>query len=647
MKHHTGRTGSSLPRSLSLPLLPLALALAVLASGCRGGEGKSGRAPRTGALGSATNAASATYVAPGDQDEMYLFYSGGHSGQVFVAGLPSMRHIATIPVFTPYPGTGFGFDDESRKMLGGFTWGDVHHPSLSRTDAVYDGRWLFVNDNANNRIARIDLRDFKTKQILGPIPNLSGNHGSSFVTANTEMVLYATRFSAPVPSGEFASVEDYKTKFHGVVGALKVDPQSGEMSLGFQMVTPPFNWDLGSTGRGPSADWAVWTCYNSERASGQLERTASANDRDYAIAVNWRKAMEAAKDGKGLKVGGVELLDPRKVPGIAWLIPVAKSPHGVDFSPDGKHFVTSGKLEAITTVFSVEKMLAAIEAKAFDGEEDGLPVLAYDKVKEREVKVGLGPLHTQFDDKGFAYTSLFIDSAVAKWNLASGEVVDTIPVAYNIGHLMIPGGDSAKPTGKYLVALNKLSHGRHVSVGPSQPESSQLIDISGDKMKLLYDAFTEPEPHYAQAIETAKLKVVEVYPREENKDPWATWDVKQAGAERKDGRLHVRMVAVRSTLWPTSFEAEQGEQVTVHLTNIEQTTDQLHGFGLVGYNLNVVVDPGETKHISFVADRPGVHAYYCTNFCSALHQEMQGYFVVKPGKGKAGASEAKLKGDAK
>lgn len=581
------------------------------------------------ATGGGAAAANATYVPPGDLDEFYLFYSGGHSGQVYVAGIPSMRHIATIPVFAPYPATGYGFDDDSKAMLGGFTWGDVHHPSLSRTDGVYDGRWLFVNDNANARVARISLHDFKTKQIFGPIPNASGNHGSSFATANTEYILYASRFGIPLPKGTFASIDEYATKYKGVVGALAVDPQSGEMSMGFQLQTPPFDWDLGSTGRGPSADWALWTCYNSERATGELEKTASAHDRDYAIAVNWKAAAKAAADGAGEMVGGVKVIDPAKVPGIAYLIPVAKSPHGVDFGPDGTFFVTSGKLEAITTVYSFDKMLAAIQAENFSGDEDGIPVLDYDAVMEREVQIGLGPLHTQFDDRGLAYTSLFIDSAIAKWNPKTGEVVDTVPVAYNIGHLMVPGGDSMKPSGRYVIALNKLSHGRHLNVGPSQPESSQLIDITGEKMRVLYDAFTEPEPHYAQAIPRDKLNPIEVYPKEENDDPWAIWDVADAGVERNGNKVDVKMAAVRSTLWPTSFEVKKGDTVTIHLTNIEQTTDELHGLGINGYNINIVVDPGETKHVTFTAEKSGVFAYYCTNFCSALHQEMQGYLMVR------------------
>lgn len=607
-------------------------ALSVVAMGivfACGGPQQEVRRGGGAATGSGAEAAAATYVPPGDLDDFYLFYSGGHSGQVYVAGLPSMRHIATIPVFAPYPATGYGFDDDSKKMLGDFTWGDVHHPSLSRTGGEYDGRWLFVNDNANARVARISLRDFKTKQIYGPIPNASGNHGSSFATADTDYILYASRFGIPLPKGTYVSIEQYATEYKGVVGALAVDPESGEMTHGFQLMTPPFDWDLGSTGRGPSADWALWTCYNSERATGELEKTASAHDRDYAIAVNWRKAAEAAAAGAGQMVGDVRVIDPAQEPGIAYLIPVAKSPHGVDFGPDGTFFVTSGKLEAITTVYSFDKMLAAIQAEDFSGDEDGIPVLNYDSVMEREVQIGLGPLHTQFDDRGFAYTSLFIDSAIAKWRPDTGEVVDTVPVAYNIGHLMVPGGDSMKPSGQYVVALNKLSHGRHLNVGPSQPESSQLIDISGEKMRVLYDAFTEPEPHYAQAIPREMLNPIEVYPKEENDDPWAIWDVTEAAVERNGKKVDVKMAAVRSTLYPTAVEVQKGDTVTIHLTNIEQTTDELHGLGINGYNINLVVDPGETKHVTFTADKGGVYAYYCTNFCSALHQEMQGYLMVR------------------
>jgi len=288
------------------------------------------------------SAASKTYVAPGEKDQFYLFYSGGHSGQVYVAGIPSMRHIATIPVFARYPGTGYGYDEESKRMLGAFTWGDVHHPGLSQTDGTYDGRWLFVNDNANNRVARIDLRDFKTKQILGPIPNSSGNHGSSFVTENSEYVLVATRFSVPLPKGRYADPASYATEFNGMVSGIKVDPQTGEMKVGWQILTPPFDWDLGSTGKGPSSGWAFWTSYNTEMAHDTLEVNSSQKDRDLAAVVNWRAADKAVSEGKAEMMDGVPIIDPAKVPGVLYFVPIGKSPHGMDVDPTGK-WIVAGK----------------------------------------------------------------------------------------------------------------------------------------------------------------------------------------------------------------------------------------------------------------------------------------------------------------
>ena len=617
-----------------LVLLMISVAAVAILPGC-GGEQKGRTGGRTDVRSDVQEAAMKTYVAPGDVDKYYIFKSGGHSGQVYVYGVPSMRHISTVPVFTPYPATGYGFDKESKEMLGGFTWGDAHHPSLSETNGDYDGRWMFISDNANNRMARIDLRDFKVKQILGPIPNVSGNHCSSFCTENTEYILAGSRFSIPLPKGTYEKIADYATKYKGVVAGIAVDPKTGNMSVGWEVMMPPFNYDLGDAGKGPSKDWGFWTCYNSERATGKLEVSSAQKDRDYVAAVNWPAAEKAIKEGKFKTVGGTKLIDPKEAEGVVYLIPAAKSPHGVDVSPDGKYVVVSGKLQSITTVFNIEKILTAIQKKDFTGNEDGIPVLNYDAVKDAEVNVGLGPLHTQFDDKGYAYTSLFVESAIAKWKLGTWEVVDKISVSYNIGHLCASEGDTKHPTGEYLVALNKLSHGRHLSVGPSQPEASQLIDITGEKMSLLYDAFTEPEPHYAQMIKADKLKPIEVYPKEENKHPKAIWDVKDTKVVRNGKNVEVYMIAVRSNFEPNAVEVNKGDRVTIYLTNIEQTTDELHGFGLNEYNINVVVDPGETKTIEFVADKQGVYPFYCTNFCSALHQEMQGYLLVKGSSGVA------------
>ncbi len=604
------------------------LALAIFAVACAPSAPKGAQRAGGGATSDVAIAAQKTYVAPGDLDEYYFFASGGHSGQMYVYGVPSMRHLSTIPVFTPYPATGYGFDDESKKMLGDLTWGDVHHPSLSETNGDYDGRWLFVNE-MNGRVARIDLRDFKTKQILGPIPNVSGNHASAFVTPNSEYSVMASRFSIPIPKGTAAGVDKYATDYKGVITGIKIDPKSGEMSFGWQVLMPPFNYDLGDAGKKASDGYVFFTSYNTEKATGKLEVTSTQKDRDYIAMVDWRLAEKSAKEGQGKMIGGVKVLDPKEIPGLVYLLPCGKSPHGVDVAPEGKWIVGSGKLQGVTTVFNIEKIQTAIKNKNFTGEEDGIPVLKYEDIKDAEVAVGLGPLHTQFGPDNWAYTSLFVDSAIAKWKLGTWEVVDKAPMSYSIGHLTAAEGDTVNPDGKYLVGLNKLSHGRHLSVGPSQPESLQLLDITEEKMKLLYDAFTEPEPHYAQMIKADKLHPIEIYPKEENKHPYAIWDVKDAGVTRNGNKVLVKMVAVRSTLTPTDFEVKTGDEVTIAITNIEQTTDELHGFGLLDYNINIVVDPGETKTVTFKARKTGVFPFYCTNFCSALHQEMQGYFIVR------------------
>jgi nitrous-oxide reductase len=631
-----------IPTTRLIVAAPLVAVLVVGLAAC-GQKPPARRGARAGGAASdVATAALATYVAPGDLDEYYLFYSGGHSGQIFVSGIPSMRHICTIPVFTPYPGTGYGFDDETKEMLGEYSWGDSHHPGFSETGGEYDGRWLFINDNANGRMARIDLKDFKTKQIL-KIPNVSANHGSSFITPNSEYATMATRMSVPFPEGTYADVAEYSTKYKAIVAGIKIDPQSGHMTLGWEILVPPFNYDLGDAGKGPSDGFLFWTCYNSEREfieGAKLEVTASQRDKDYILMVDWREAEKQIAAGNYETVKGAPVISPEEARGVAYFIPLAKSPHGVDVAPSGRWIVGSGKLSPTTTVYDIEKIKAAIANEDFEEVIDGIPVLTYASVREAEIPVGLGPLHTQFDDKGNAYTSLFVESAVAKWKLPPYEagadmnqyVLDKMPVAYNIGHLVSAEGDSMSPDGNYLVALNKLSKGRHLNVGPSIPESAQLIDISGEKMKLLYDAFTEPEPHYAVIIKADKLDPVEIYQKDDPTwpaDPNAIWTAEEARVERQGNTVEVWMMAVRSFFAPDVIRVNRGDTVKVHITNIEQTRDELHGFAINEYNLNLVIDPGETKSVTFKADKPGVYAFYCTNFCSALHQEMQGYFLVK------------------
>jgi nitrous-oxide reductase len=605
--------------------LGLLLTLALILGACS-------TAPLTGqqAVPGAEQAALDTYVPGGKHDEFYMFSSGGHSGQVFVYGIPSMRRIRTLDVFSSDPATGYGYSNESREMMQGLTWGDTHHPALSETNGDYDGRWLFINDNANARIARIDLQSFQTRQIIGPIPNLSGLHGGPFVTPNSEYIFGSTRFSIPLPKGSYAPLEQFKEKFFAPVAGVKVNKDTGEMNLAWEILLPPIDLDLADSGKLDSDGYVFFSSYNSEMAHENLEVNASQNDRDFLVVLNWKAAEAAAAANKGEQMDGVQMLDPRKISGLVQLIPVAKSPHGCDVSPDGKYIVASGKLASQTTVYEFAKIKDAIAKNDTEATFWDLPVLKYEDVRVAEVPVGNGPLHTQFDGKGFAYTSLFVDSAVAKWRMSPPwDVVDTVPVQYNVGHIAAAEGDTEHPQGHWLVSLNKLSKDRYLSVGPSKPESLQLIDISGEKMKVVYDAPVDLEPHYAQIIKADKIKAVDTYAKDE-KRPNSVWTPDQARIERNGKEVKVYGLAVRSHFVPDKIEVNQGDHVTVYMTNIEQTIDESHGFGIDEYDINMQIDPGETKTIEFTADKPGVFAFYCTNFCSALHQEMQGYMLVKP-----------------
>lgn len=566
------------------------------------------------------------YVPPGKLDSYYAFLSGGHSGQIQVYGLPSGRLIRVIPVFAPDVSIGWGISEESKKIMGGYTWGDAHHPALSETDGDYDGRWLFINDNPNSRIARINLKTFRTEEII-QIPNVAGNHASPFLTPNTEYLIGATRFSIPVPNRD-VPIESYKENFKGVIAFVSVDKNTGQMENAFQILMPPFDYDLGDAGKLASYGWAFFSCYNTEMAYKNLEVEASQKDRDFIAAVNWKAAEQAIKEGKYKEINGVKVIDPQEVKGIVYFLPTPKSPHGSDVSPDGKYIVGGGKLAAVAVVHSFEKMQEVIKKGDFDGDAMGIPILKYESVRVAEVPVGLGPLHTQFDDKGYAYTSLFVDSAIAKWKLGTWEVVDKIPVYYNIGHLATVHGDTVKPRGKYLLAMNKIAKGRYLPVGPSLPEAAQLIDISGKKMEMLLDFPTQVEPHYGQIIDAALIKPELVYSLEENKNPYAIKSADAARVERNGNKVDVYMIAIRSHFTPNVLKFEEGDTVYFHLTNLEQDVDITHGFGIGFSNVNISVDPGETITVKWVPEKPGVYPFYCTNFCSALHQEMQGYIEV-------------------
>ncbi|MFS0774610.1 Sec-dependent nitrous-oxide reductase [Neobacillus sp. 3P2-tot-E-2] len=575
------------------------------------------------------------YVPFGEKDDYYLFASGGHSGQMFIYGVPSMRHIRTVPVFSQDSATGYGFDEHSKEMMGGYTWGDLHHPAFSETKGDYDGKYMFATDVGNSRAAAMDLETFTVKDIIN-VPNTSGPHCAAFVTENTEYMFLPTRFAVPIGS-EYKSLDEYSTDYRGVMSAVTFDQNQEKLNIAYQVALPPWSYDLSDAGKKSSADWAVMTTYNTEEATTNLEINASQADRDYIILFNWKELEKMVADGQYDEVTGQKMIFPEKHKGGIYLVPVAKSPHGVDVTPDGKHFIASGKLAPSMTVFSFEKAFEAIEKQDFAGERNGIPIINYDSIMEREVNPenALGPLHTQFDDKGMAYTTMFISSEIVKWDPKTGETLDRVPVQYSPGHSVAAEGDTVSPDGKWLIALNKIAKDSYLSVGPSHPESMQLIDISG-KMKVIQSSPVNPEPHYAQIIKADKIKTIEVYPKDEN-NKLATYKQEDAKIVRNGNEVHVYGIAMRSKFIfdakakrPDVIEVNQGDKVFIHLTNTDFDEDITHGFAINSYNLNMEVQPGQTNTLEFTADKAGTFPLYCTNFCSALHQEMTGYFLVKP-----------------
>tara|TARA_R110002124_G_scaffold87407_1_gene225026 strand:+ start:47488 stop:49449 length:1962 start_codon:yes stop_codon:yes gene_type:complete len=609
-----------------------------------------------GALNS--SAAEKVYVAPGEQDEFYAFMSGGYSGNLTVYGLPSGRMFKEIPVFSQFPTSGYGYSEETKPMLetshGFVPWDDAHHPDISQTNGELDGRWIFINGNNTPRIARISLKTFETEEII-EVPNSAGNHSSSFITENTEYVVAGTRFSVPVPQRDI-SIKDYKSNFKGALSFISVDPEHGHMDIKFQLMMPGFDYDLSHPGRDKSHGWFFFTTYNTEEANTLLEVNASQNDKDFIAAVNWKKIEEYVNNGGGTKMPAnyahnvydesthtatttmkkeVLTVDPLKVPGAVFFLPTPKSPHGCDVDPSGEYIIGNGKLSADLTVHSFTKMLDAIENEKFDGEAYGIPILKFEDVLAGTVKSGgLGPLHTEFDGQGNAYTTFFISSEVVKWKLGSWEVIDRKPTFYSVGHLMIPGGNSRKPFGKYVVAMNKITKDRYLPTGPEMEHSAQIYDITGEKMELIYDFPTHGEPHYAAGIPASILapKSQKIYRLDENKHPYAVLSPDQARVERKGNEVHIYMSTIRSHFTPDNIEGiKVGDKVYFHITNHEQDFDVPHGFSIIGQNTSeLLVMPGQTKTSIWEPKQVGVWPFYCTDFCSALHQEMQGYVRVSP-----------------
>ncbi|MBP7626393.1 MAG: nitrous-oxide reductase [Zoogloea sp.] len=579
------------------------------------------------------------HPAPGQLDTYYGVWSGGHSGEVRVLGLPSGREIKRVPTFNIDCMSGWGITNESKAIIGTkadgslkYKTGDTHHIHGSYVDGTYDGKYYWVNDKIHGRIARIRGDIFECDKIT-EIPNIQGFHGIfpdkrdpvDQAINHTTRVFCGNEFHIPHPN-DGRDADDptkYKTLFTCVDAETMEVRWQCRVDGNMDLVATSYNGRLAAANQ-----------YNVE-GGAKYEDMMSA-EKDACVFFDVGRIEKAIKDGKFTTIGDSKVpvvdgtkeanKDPKTA--LTCYVPVPKNPHGVNASPDGKYFICSGKLSPTATVIELAKV-----EDFLDGKLDDL-----NKSIVAEVEIGLGPLHTTYDGRGNAFTTLFLDSQIVKWNIDAAikfhagdknvkYVVDRIDVHYQPGHISADMGETKEAGGQFLAVGCKFSKDRFLPVGPLHPENEQLIDIRGEKMKMLADHPVYPEPHDFIIVKREKVKTKQVF----NVDdfPNAVKDAKDSGVFREGNKVTVKLVSQAPAYSLRDFKLKKGDEVTIILTNLDKVEDLTHGFAIPKYDINFIVNPQETKSVTFKADKPGVYWCYCTHFCHALHLEMRTRMIVE------------------
>ncbi|MDJ0850930.1 MAG: hypothetical protein QNK04_21370, partial [Myxococcota bacterium] len=571
---------------------------------------------RSRGLGEAEQrAAVETYVPTGSLDTHLGFLSTGSSGRLAVLGLPSMRILKYVGVFTPEPWQGFGYDDESIDVLQAsarediaYRYGDSGQPALSEQDGRYDGKTLFLADAANARLGVVHLDGFDTKQILSnPVFRSSGRDVA--VTPHTRFVIQTSRFPE-LPGAEWGDPGNgVRARLRGGLTFWRYrrdGEESGRIdpAASFTLALPPYlqaETDVGKAGsRGTVL--TVATCrVGPDRYAGFEPCPADAPG--ILHVVNYERAEAAAE--KGRRIGDHPFVDLESAvaSGALYQLELPPAPAGVAISPDGRRALVTHETGTAITVVDLEGLASSL-ATAPDA--FGVPTAPAASLPGSRIEVGGPSVDATFASADEAFVSVHEPGRVVRIDLESGKISASADLPEPGGRLMFTEGDTSEPKGRYLVVMNKRPAGHLPKAGPHKPLNPILFDTAGGGLAHLYDGSVPQATDLAAVgIEEKTMAGIERYPlgtetRSGELAPYRTLAGKER-VEREGNRVRVFGTLIRSHIVPEIVEVEVGDVVTFHLTNLEQAKDQTHGFTVSTYNVHGSWEPGKVASVTFTA----------------------------------------------